>query len=62
MANVTVIDRKDKLATYTIVNGQIVSFENRAYRRNGGAGGWVSKYGMLRRTGVGDLAMFSYKR
>lgn len=62
LANVTVIDRKDKLATYTIVNGQIVSFENRAYRRNGGAGGWVSKYGMLRRTGVGDLAMFSYKR
>ena len=60
LANVTVIDEKDKLATYTIVNGKIVSFENRAVRRNQGAGGWVSKYGIVRSTGVGDCAMFSY--
>ncbi len=62
LANITVIDRDDKLATYTIVNGKIVSFENRAIRENQGAGGWVSKYGMLKRTGVGDLAMFSYQK
>jgi dihydroorotase len=60
LGNVTVIDQDDKLATYTIVNGQIVSFENRAVRRNCGAGGWVSKFGMVRRTGVGEIAMFSY--
>ena len=56
------IDPKDKLATYTIVNGQIVSFENRAVRRNQGAGGWISKYGMLKRTGVGDCVMFSRQK
>ncbi len=61
LANITVVDKDDKLATYTIVNGEIVSFENRAVRRNCGAGGWVSKFGMVRRTGVGELAMFSYK-
>lgn len=61
LANVTIIDKADKLATYTIVNGEIVSFENRAFRRGLGAGGWVSKFGMVRKTGVGELAMFSYK-
>lgn len=60
-ANVTVIDPRDKLATYTLVNGRIVAFETRAVRRSQGAGGWISRYGMLRRTGVGDLAMFSRK-
>ena len=59
LANVTVVDPDDKLATYTIVNGEIVSFENRLVRRGNGAGGWVSRFGMVRRTGVGDLAMFS---
>lgn len=62
LANITIVDKDDKLATYTIVNGEIVSFENRAVRRNCGAGGWVSKFGMVRRTGVGELAMFSYKK
>lgn len=62
LANITVIDEKDKLATYTIVNGEVVSFENRAVRRGNGAGGWISRFGMLKRTGVGDLAMFSYKK
>lgn len=62
LANVTIVDPADKLATYTIVNGEIVSFENRAVRRNCGAGGWISKFGMVRKTGVGELAMFSYKK
>lgn len=62
LANITVVDKDDKLATYTIVNGEIVSFENRAVRRNSGAGGWVSKFGMVRKTGVGELVMFSYQR
>ena len=62
LANITVIDKEDKQATYTIVNGRIVSFEGRAIRENQGSGGLVSKYGMLRRTGIGDLAMYSYQR
>ena len=62
LANITVIDEKDKLATYTVVNGKIASFENRAVRRNQGAGGWISKYGIIRSTGVGDCAMMSYGR
>lgn len=62
LANITIIDEEDKLATYTIVNGKIVSFENRIVRRNQGAGGWISKFGMVKRTGVGDLAMFQYKK
>lgn len=62
LANITVVDEADKLATYTIVNGEIVAFENRAVRRNCGAGGWVSKYGMVRKTGVGELVMFSRQR
>lgn len=54
LANVTVIDRKDKLATYTITNGQITAFENRLIRSGSGAGYWVSKFGCTR-LGVGDL-------
>ncbi|NPV72144.1 MAG: amidohydrolase family protein [Firmicutes bacterium] len=59
-ANVTVVDPRDKLATITIVNGVIAGFEDRAVRGASGAGGWVSKWGILSRTGVGDLAVFSY--
>lgn len=61
LANITVIDAEDKLATYTIVNGEISAFENRIVRRGMGCGRWVSKFGMLKTTGVGDLAVFSYK-
>lgn len=61
LANITVIDPYDKLATYTIVNGEIVAFENRAVRRGHGAGGWISKFGMVRKTGVGDLAAIAYQ-
>ncbi|GFN36814.1 amidohydrolase family protein [Tepidimicrobium xylanilyticum] len=62
LANVTVINREVKSAAYTIVNGEIVGFESRAVRRGSGAGGFVSKFGMVKRIGVGDLVMFSYKR
>lgn len=62
LANITVINRNVKSAAYTIVNGKIVGFESRAVRRGSGAGGFVSKFGMVRRTGVGDLVMFTYKR
>ncbi len=62
LANVTVIDRDDKLATCTIVNGELAAFENRVVRRGNGAGGWVSKYGMVKRTGVGDLVTHAFHK
>lgn len=62
LANVTIIDQQDKLATYTIVNGEMVSFENRTIRRGNGAGGWVSKFGMVKKMGVGDLTTHSYAK
>ena len=62
LGNVTVIDERDKLATYTIVNGEMVSFENRAVRRGSGAGGWVCKYGMVNRVGTGTFNTFSYQK
>ncbi|MBU5424860.1 amidohydrolase family protein [Tissierella pigra] len=62
LANITVINMDVKSAVYTMVNGEVVGFENRAVRRGSGAGGFVSKFGMVRRIGVGDLVMFSYKR
>lgn len=61
LANITIIDSSKKLAEYTIVNGNIVSFEKRIVRGNVGAGFWASKFGMVRSTGVGDISMFSSK-
>jgi len=62
LANVTVIDEDDKLATLTIVNGELAAFENRVVRRGNGAGAWVSKYGLVKRTGIGDLVTHSFQR
>jgi dihydroorotase len=59
-ANVTVVDPLDKLPTFTFVNGTMAAMENRPVRGANGAGGWVTKFGILDRTGVGDLAAFSY--
>ena len=56
--NITIVNPKDKIATYTLVNGVIASFENRTLRGGSGAGYWVCKFGLIPRTGLGDLAMF----
>lgn len=60
LANITVVDQADKLATYTFVKGEMANMENRLVRAAHGAGGWVSKFGVVNRTGVGDLAAFGY--
>jgi dihydroorotase len=59
-ANVTVVDPLDKLPTFTFVNGTMAAMENRPVREANGSGGWVTKFGILERTGVGDFAAFSY--
>ena len=35
--------------------------EHRPVRAANGAGGWVTKYGILDRTGVGDFSAFAYE-
>lgn len=60
-ANVTVVDPLDKRPTFTFVNGVMAAMENRPVREANGAGGWVTKYGILDRTGVGDFPAFSYE-
>lgn len=59
-ANITVVDPDDRMATYTIVNGEISGFENRVVRKNVGCGKWISKAGAVDNMGVGELSMFSY--
>jgi hypothetical protein len=59
-ANVTVADPLDKPPTFTFVNGVMAAMENRSVREANGAGGWVTKFGILERTGVGDFAAFGY--
>lgn len=62
LANITVLSKEYKKAHYTIVNGEITAFEGRIVRRGLGAGGLVSRFGMVKRTGVGDMAMYSYTK
>lgn len=57
-ANIVVVDPRDKSATYTFVNGILAGFEKRVVRRANGAGGWVCKFGLLERLGVGDLSAY----
>ena len=42
------------------VDGVMAAMANRPVREANGAGGWVTKFGILDRTGVGDLAAFAY--
>jgi dihydroorotase len=58
-ANVTVIDWADGAPTHTIVGGEIAAFEGRAIRRADGLGGWVTRLGILERTGAGDLPLWA---
>lgn len=58
-ANVTVIDWNDRAPTHTIVAGEIAGFEGRQVRRADGLGGWVTRLGILERTGVGDLPLWA---
>ena len=60
-ANVTVVDPLDRRPTFTFVNGTMAAIESRPVREANGAGGWVTKFGILDRTGVGDIAAFSYE-
>lgn len=59
LANITVADPLSQAAVYTIVNGQPVAFDGTLVREGFAAGGLVSRFGISKRTGVGDLALYS---
>lgn len=58
LANITVADPFIGTAIFTLVNGQVVAFEENLVRENFSAGCLVSKFGFTKRPGVGDLALY----
>ena len=58
LANITVADPQSQTAIYTIVNGLPVAFDGTLIREGFSAGGLVSRNGLSRRVGVGDLALY----
>lgn len=61
-ANIAVVDRADRMATYVITNGRLTAFENRSLRSAGRAGYWVSRFGTKKRMGVGELPMYTIEQ
>ncbi|MBQ1234580.1 MAG: hydrolase [Oscillospiraceae bacterium] len=58
-ANVTVVEPNTGRAVYTITDGHIVAFEGKMVRRGYGSGCLATRFGLVKRTGVGDLPMFA---
>jgi hypothetical protein len=58
-ANITVADKRSNYCIFTIVNGVISAVEQRMVRSANG-GQWVSKWGLIPNTGVGDLTLFGH--
>jgi len=59
-ADIVAIDPLEKEAVATLVRGEMVAFGGRIIRKGYGAGGWVSRFAILNKTGVGDLAQVKY--
>ncbi len=58
-ANITIVDQHRKETVFTIINGLPVSFEDNLIRENLSAGCLVSKFGLAKRTGIGDLTLLN---
>lgn len=58
-ANLTIADPLSQKAVYTIVNGGITAFDGNLVPEGFGAGCLISKYGLVQRTGIGDLSLYS---
>ncbi len=54
-ADIAVINPVEKEVVYTFVNGEMVAFEGRVVRKGYGAGGWVTRFGVLPQMGVGEV-------
>lgn len=54
-ADIAVINPIEREVVYTFVNGEMVAFEGRVIRKGYGAGGWVTRFGIIPEMGVGEL-------
>lgn len=54
-ADIAVINPLEKEVVYTFVNGEMVAFEGRIIKKGYGAGGYVTRFGILPGMGVGDV-------
>jgi len=54
-ADIAIINPMEREVVYTFVNGEMVAFEGRVIRKSYGAGGWVTRFGIIPQMGVGDL-------
>jgi len=54
-ADIAVINPLEKEVVYTFVNGEMVAFEGRIIKRGYGAGGFVTRFGILPGMGVGEV-------
>jgi cytosine/adenosine deaminase-related metal-dependent hydrolase len=54
-ADIAVINPLEKEVVYTFVNGEMVAFEGRSIKRGYGAGGFVTRFGILPGMGVGEV-------
>lgn len=56
--NVAVVNPNSRAATVVVVNGVVAALEGRTVRAGNSAGGYVSRFGWLAQTGVGDLPLY----
>jgi len=54
-ADIAVINPLEKEVVYTFVNGEMVAFEGRIIKKGYGAGGYVTRFGILPCMGVGEV-------
>ena len=54
-ADIAVINPLEKEVVYTFVNGAMVAFEGRIIKKGYGAGGFVTRFGILPGMGVGEV-------
>jgi predicted amidohydrolase len=54
-ADIAIINPLEKEVVYTFVNGVMVAFEGRIIKKGYGAGGFVTRFGILPQMGVGEV-------
>ncbi|MBW2065512.1 MAG: amidohydrolase family protein [Deltaproteobacteria bacterium] len=59
-ADIAVVNPLEKEVVYTFVRGQMVAFEGRVIKKGYGAGGWVTRFGILEQMGVGEVTRIKY--
>ncbi len=60
-ADIAVVNPIEKEVVYTFVKGEMVAFEGRVIRKGYGAGGWVTRFGIIPHMGVGELTRIRWQ-